>query len=83
MEGNSADRHWQTKVLDTWKVPQLNWPRQNSVETWYSSGYAAFPIGVTGPDMEQVGPVSVYPGVGKIASWICDFYLRVAARTIA
>ena len=33
MEGNSADRHWHTKVLDTWEVAQLKFPRQESVKT--------------------------------------------------
>ena len=39
MEGNSADRHWQTKVLDTWKVPQLNVRRQKSVNVCLLSCY--------------------------------------------
>ena len=35
MEGNSADRHWQTKVLDTWKVPHLtDIGRPKVLDTW-------------------------------------------------
>ena len=29
----AANRNWQTKVLDTWKVAQLNLPDQESVKT--------------------------------------------------
>ena len=36
-----TNRNWHTKVLDTWKVIQLDLLRQKSVENWHSSGCRA------------------------------------------
>ena len=38
--------------------------------------------GIIGSALGLVGPVSVYCDLGDVESWICIFYLSVAARKI-
>ena len=38
--------------------------------------------GIIGSALELVGPVSVYCDLSDVESWICIFYLSVAARKI-
>ena len=64
----STDRNWQTKVLDTWKVTQLNLLRHKSV---HFCCIAVAPLSGTCRKRLSAATGVRKPGPGKIASWPC------------